>query len=92
MRPLYAGEGHRGGPLEFFGSSKYLSVIREYAVKDRNRAHQTPPTSSRLSTSSTRSNRPRSVRFRRATRPVGPPPITRIRLGRTEGEDIGGRW
>ena len=25
MRPLYAGEGHRRGPLELFGSSKYLS-------------------------------------------------------------------
>jgi len=85
IRFLYADEGHRGSRLGFWGSSKYLRMIRE-GVRGRgrrNRAHQTSPTSSRLSTSSTRSKWPRSVRFRRATRHVGPPPITRIRPGRT---------
>ena len=49
----------------------------------------TPPTSSHLFTSSTRSNWPCFVRFSRAT--VGPPPITRVGFGRTKRDDIGAK-
>jgi hypothetical protein len=43
--------------------------------------YQTPPILSLLSTSSTRSKSPRSIKLRRVTRPQGPPPIISTDFG-----------